>query len=225
MGTFVLVHGMGHGAWCWDHVVRQLQSLGHKAVAVELPLTSLDADAVVVRDALDSANEPVILVGHSYGGLVISRAAADHPQVVRLVYVAALLLARDEVLGDVAMRYPPSTLNGHSTITEDLAVVIDAEGAIAGFYNDCDPRVAAEAAARLRPTSLACVSSSACAEPWRKLPTTYVVCERDQAIHPEMQRWMSERATEVVVLETDHSPFLSTPSELAGLLGRLADAD
>ena len=182
MSTFVLVHGMAHGSWCWDRVVAGLRAQGHQVVALDLPLTSIDDDVRVVRDA------------------------------------------RDEVLADVVVGYPPSPLNDHSSIIDSLRVVIDPAGAIEGFYNWRDPSEAAQAAARLRPTALACVSSPAGAEPRRTTRTTYVLCERDNAIHSSMQRWMSARAPETVALDTDHSPFLSAPAELVGVLSRIAAA-
>ena len=80
MSTFMLVHGICHGSWCWSDTVERLAERDHRAVAVDLPLTSLADDAATVGDAIDGLDGPVILVGHSYGGLVISVAAAGRPR-------------------------------------------------------------------------------------------------------------------------------------------------
>jgi Alpha/beta hydrolase family len=91
------------------------------------------------------------------------------------------------------------------------------------FYNECDIGEASEAARRLRPTAATCLAVATDAEPWRSIPSTYVLSARDRAIHRDFQRWMSTRAGEVVTLETDHSPFMSLPEQFADLLDRIAD--
>ncbi len=97
----VLVHGAWHGAWCWDLVVDELAALGVSAVAVELPLTGLGADVEEVRAAVTQAGPGAVVVGHSYGGLVISLAASGSSTVGRLVYLAALMLDAGDDVGQV----------------------------------------------------------------------------------------------------------------------------
>ncbi|HZO15181.1 MAG TPA: alpha/beta hydrolase, partial [Polyangiaceae bacterium] len=163
-----------------------------------------------------------VLIGHSYGGLVISRAAADRRDIQRLVYVAAMILDGDDVYLKRVGAFPAAPLNALVKLTADGNFVIPPDAAAACFYNECDDRDARDAAARLRPTAAVCLSGPVGAEPWRSIPATYLVCERDRAIHPEFQRWMSTRAAHVVTFDTDHSPFMSRVPQFAEFLDTVA---
>ena len=208
MSSFVLVHGVAHGAWCWERTVDALSARGHDVVAVDLPLTTLADDAAHVADVLDGGDGPFVLVGHSYGGLVISRAAVGRADVAHLVYVAAVLLDADDVYTERAADFPATAIARAIEVDGD-SFTIPVDAAIDGFYNACDPADAAAAACRLRRTGLSCLSSAPGGEPWRDVASTYILCERDRAVPAELQRWMATRAGRVVVYDTDHSPFLS----------------
>ena len=223
MGALMLVHGVAHGAWCWSRTKADLVGRGHDVFAVDLPLTGLDDDATAVRRALDDWGQDAVLVGHSYAGLVISKAAAERPDVQHLVYVAAMMVDGGDVFLDRMSGFPAAPLSAGVKLTADGNFVVPPEAAIECFYNECGESDAAEAAGRLRPTSAACLAVPTGAEPWRLIPSTYVLCERDRAIHPDFQRWMSARAGEVVTLDTDHSPFMSSPEAFADLLDGIAD--
>lgn len=222
MAALMLVHGVAHGAWCWSRTEADLVGRGHDVLAVDLPLTGLDDDAGRVRRSLDDWGRHVVLVGHSYAGLVISKAAAEHPDVQQLVYVAAMLLDGSDVFLNRMREFPAAPITDEVELTADGNFVVPPETAVGCFYNECDSGEAAEAARRLRPTAVACLDVPTGAEPWRSVPSTYVLCLRDRAIHPEFQRWMSTRASEVVALDTDHSPFLSQPERFADLLDGIA---
>jgi pimeloyl-ACP methyl ester carboxylesterase len=219
----MLVHGLGHGAWCWSRTKDDLVARGYDVVAVDLPLTGLGDDAAAVRRALDDLGQAVVLVGHSYAGLVISQAAADRPDVQHLVYVAAMLVDGGDVYLNRMSEFPAAPINAEVELTADGNFVVRLETAVGCFYNECDRGEAAEAARRLRPTAAACVTVPTGAEPWKSIPSTYVVCVRDRAIHPDFQRWMSTRAGDVVTLDTDHSPFMSLPEQSVDLLDGIAD--
>lgn len=221
MSSYLLVHGICHGAWCWEATIDGLLARGHEVTAVDLPLTSLADDAAAVCAQLDALDEPVVLVGHSYGGLVISAAAAGRSDVEHLVYVAAVMLDADDVFVARTSDFPAAPLADAVEISDGRIVVTPA-AAIDGFYNTCDPAAAAAAGRQLRPTNLECLAVPPAAEPWRTLPSTYVLCEQDRAIHPDMQRWMSSRAGDVVVYDCDHSPFMSMNDRLVDDLDRLA---
>jgi pimeloyl-ACP methyl ester carboxylesterase len=221
MSTFVLVHGAGHGAWCWERTEQDLTSHGHTTVSVDLPLTSLDEDAATVGACLDSLEEPAILVGHSYGGLVISKAAGGRTDVEKLVYVAAVLVDRDESVRELVSSFPPTKLLEHMEYSPDGSMIFSPETALMCFYNETLPEVARAASQRMRPT-LAVGSASPGADPWRSVPTTYIVCERDQALAPDMQRVMAKRAGRVESIDTDHSPFVSRPEEFYEILLSIA---
>jgi pimeloyl-ACP methyl ester carboxylesterase len=223
MSAFVLVHGLCHGGWCWDPTATELAALGHDVTAVDLPLTGLDDDASSVADVLDGLDGPIVLVGHSSGGLVISRVADGRDDVSHLVYIAALMIGSDDVAGAKVAEFPPTLFNQRFKVSDDWMITIDPESAMDCFYNECADSVARAAAARLRPTSTNCLRTPTGAEPWNELPSTYVVCERDQTVHPDMQRAMSTNAGRVHSLSTDHSPFMSAPEDLLSILVRAAE--
>jgi pimeloyl-ACP methyl ester carboxylesterase len=225
--SVVLVHGAFHGGWCWERVIPLLPP-SVAIEAVDLPCTSLEADARHLRDVLDDAVAPVLLCGHSYGGMVITE-AGGHAKVEHLVYLAAAMprvgqgmeaAARDERGSDGRgsdgeVSVPPLLPAGDAlTVDPALASVL--------FYADCDSVDVEAAVARLRPTAAGCLSAPATEEAWRVRPTTYVVCTEDQAIPPDVQRWMSREITDVREWSSSHSPFLSHPQLVAGLLEELA---
>lgn len=223
MGALILVHGLAHGAWCWSRTRADLVARGHDVLAVDLPLTGLDEDAAALRRALDDWGRESVLVGHSYAGLVISRAAAERPDVQHLVYVAAMLVDGEDVYLERMGQFPAAPLNDEVELTADGQFVFPLEAAVGCLYNECDQAEAEGAARRLRPSAVACLTVPTGAEPWRSIPSTYVLCARDRAIHPDFQRWMSTRAGEVVMLDTDHSPFMSSPEQFADLLAGIVD--
>src|SRR6185312_6522197 len=167
VSTFVLVHGAGHGAWCWERTERDLRAEGHTTVSVDLPLTSLADDAATVRACLDAVNEPAILVGHSYGGLVISEAAGGRSDVAQMVYVAAVMVGADESVLDLAGEYPPTLLIERMEYTPDGFMVFSPETAVACFYNESPPEAARAASLRMRPTAAVGMTASPGADPWR----------------------------------------------------------
>ena len=238
----VLVHGAWHGAWCWDAVVEGLRAEGVTADAVDLPghgddtmpLTDLYGDAARVTAALDALatveDDPVLLVGHSYGGAVITEAGVHHT-VAHLVYLAALNLDEGETMLEAALEDPRTADIDHTgrpepmevlTILDDGSAVISDEGAAAMFYNECPPEVAAAATARLTPQPMLNMGQSPTRVAWRERPSTYVVCARDNAVHPDLQRILADRCTDAVEWDTDHSPFLADPARVTAFLAGLA---
>jgi pimeloyl-ACP methyl ester carboxylesterase len=217
MVDVVLIHGAWHGAWCWKTVVDELDRLGISSVAPDLPLTGLADDAATARAAIDAAGPGAIVVGHSYGGIVISEAAAGADSVGRLVYLAAFMTTPDED--------ELSILNAHGSPIGSALVVgahgteVDPARAPALFYGDCDAPAAAAAVAQLRPMR---GGGRLTGEPaWRTISSTYVVCTADAVLPVAAQREMARRADAVVEWPTDHSPFLTRPADLAALLASL----
>ena len=214
----VLVHGLWHGAWCWDDVRAALSARGVDSVAVELPLTDLAADARTVGAALDRLAGPAVLVGHSYGGAVITAAGA-HPRVAELVYLAAFQLAEGESVGRVLPdRGLPGTRLGEALRTSGDEVALDPELGVQLLYGDAAPGVAAAAAARLRPVHRSVFRGVPDVLAWRTVPSTYVVCTADEAVHPQLQRAMAERATRAVEWPCGHSPAAVRPAQVAELI-------
>jgi pimeloyl-ACP methyl ester carboxylesterase len=219
--SVVLVHGAWHRASCWDKVVAGLGERGVSAVAVDLPFAGLMADAAAARAAILAAGEGAVVVGHSYGGVVISTAASGLGNVGHLVYLCALLLAEDDDLGALMTEHPMPLLG---YLREDEGrTSVDPAGAVEVFYADCTPADRAAAVAQLR--SMPMPAADVAVRPaWRDVPSTYVLCTEDAAIVPPLQRRMSRHAAQVVEWPTSHSPFFSQPHRLVDLLSRLARA-
>ena len=220
MTRVLFVHGLWHGAGCWDAVRELLDQAGVPSAAVQLPMSTFEDDVAVTRAALDGAHGPVLLVGHSYGGAVITAAGA-HPAVRRLVYLAAFQLADGESVNSaVPERDIPATRLGEALRwSADRAwCELDPELGAQVLYNGVAADVAAAAVAQLRPASRLVFGGVPDAFAWRTRPSTYVVCAEDLTVAPDLQRAMAERATEVVEWPTGHSPMLSRPDLVADLL-------
>jgi pimeloyl-ACP methyl ester carboxylesterase len=216
----VLVHGAWHGAWCWDGVVGALERHGVAATAVELPFTGFDDDVEATRKAIEAAGPGSVVVAHSYGGFVASTAAAGRSDVGRLVYVAAFAADAGEDARTILTTYRSPLLEAIAFTDDGLTV--DPDRARDVFYGDSDQPTAAGLVARLRPMPLEPMGQQS--EPaWRSIASTYVVCTNDRAVPVEAQRWMAERATEVVELPCDHSPFVTRPAELAAVIATYLD--
>jgi pimeloyl-ACP methyl ester carboxylesterase len=219
--TVVLVHGAWHGAWCWDKVVTGLAARQVPTIAVELPFDGLEADAAEARNAIGRAGPGAVVVGHSYGGAVISQAASGLSNVGHLVYLCAFMTAEDDDVAGMMAKYP-SPLVRHMRVV-DGRTVVDPAGAVDAFYGDCSKADVDNALARLR--SIPGVTLAGKQRPaWRDAPSTYVVCTEDRAIMPGAQRQMATHATHVVEWQTSHSPFVSRPQLVVDLLERLAHA-
>jgi pimeloyl-ACP methyl ester carboxylesterase len=241
MSTFVLVHGAWHGAWCWYRIVPRLAKASHTVLAPDLP--SLGRDRTPIKDVtlagwahtigalIEMAAEPVVLVGHSRGGIVISTVAELLPErIARLVYVTAFLLRDGETLLSVA-----ETVVGSSRIVPNLEMTPD-QSAIRvpdaalreGFYGQCPEEDLTLARMLLQPEAAAPSATPLHVTPGRfgRVPRAYIECRRDQAIPVELQRRMARDSDCPVVasLDADHSPFFSTPEVLADELLRLAPA-
>jgi pimeloyl-ACP methyl ester carboxylesterase len=236
--TVVLVHGAWHGAWCFEPVLPLVRDAGIDAVAVDLPghgddpapLGDLHGDAARVREVLDGVDGGVVLLGHSYGGAVITEAGV-HPAVQHLVYLCALALDAGETCGSAAAELAAATGLSHEgrpnlgdaiVMRDDGTSTLEPEGAAACLYNDCDAATVEWASSRLGPHPMAALAQEPAAVAWRERPSTYVVCADDLAIHPGLQRLMAPRCTESVEWPTSHSPFLSRPELVAALVTGLA---
>lgn len=224
MTSVLFVHGLWHGAGCWDAVRELLAAAGVASGAVELPMTSLADDVAVARAALDQLEAPVVLVGHSYGGAVVTAAGA-HPAVRRLVYLAAFQLAEGESVNSAAPEHgiAPTRLGEALRFSADGAwSSLDPALGAELLYNGVPPALAAAAVAALRPAHRDVFGGVPDTIAWRSVPSTYAVCADDLTVAPDLQRAMAERATDVLEWPTGHSPMLSRPDLVADLVA--ADA-
>ncbi len=237
MSTFVLVHGAWHGGWCWYKVAALLRQKGHTVLAPDLPghgrdqtpinQVSMGSYAQRVADVMRSVGEPVILVGHSMGGFVISAAAEQQPQTVaKLVYLAAFLLDDGQTFGDAAARDSGSTVSSGLVPSADGASLTVAPDRLKEiFYGDCSDEDVTLAQLALGPESGAALGAQmhVTAQRWGRIPRVYIECTKDRAVSIASQRAMVERlpCEKVITLETDHSPFFSAPEQLAQHLSSL----
>jgi pimeloyl-ACP methyl ester carboxylesterase len=232
----VFVHGalVFDGAWWWSRMVEPLAALGLGSRAVELPscvappgasggaVGDMYADADAVRAALDEEDEPVVLVGHSYGGMVITDAAAGHGNVKHLIYVTSVMPEHDETMASLGGSGEPGPWMDPRP--EDGTMGIKADLTPDAFMQDCDEEAVAGALKRLTRQPLAIFGQTPRAVAWREKPSTYVVCAEDRATPPEVQREYARRAGRVLELPTGHHPMLSRPELLARVLAEAAAA-
>jgi pimeloyl-ACP methyl ester carboxylesterase len=235
MASFVLVHGAWHGAWCWRKVVSRLSDAGHRAVAIDLPSHGADRTpraevtmqryAEAIADAIDAEREPVILVGHSMGGLAISQAAELRPQRIRsLAYLSAFI----PVPGSPETgRSDPLPLMAHVTPGDDgHSLEISPEDATQYFYADCSDEDTAFALGELCPQATGVFGSrfELSETKFASVPRDYIECLNDAALPPERQQQIHQRVScrKVYRLAASHSPFFSIPGELCEVLCDIA---
>ena len=208
------MHGAWHGAWCWDRVVEELEARGVPVIAVDLPLSGLADDVASAREAIAASGPGSVVVGHSYGGEVITAAARGMPGVSHLVYLCALMPDAGEDVGALMTAHGSEILG--AVVPEDDKLVIDLTRAGELLYADSDEATVASILPRLRPMVF---SPPLDTEPaWHDIPSTYVVCTEDRAIAPSLQRQFAARAGSVLEWPTDHSPYLTRPADVAELI-------
>jgi pimeloyl-ACP methyl ester carboxylesterase len=231
MSTFVLVHGAWHGAWCWHKVVPLLRARGHTVLVPDLPghgrdqtpinSVSMASYAQRVADVMRAAPEPVVLVGHSMGGFVISAAAEQQPDTVaKLVYLAAFLLEDGQTFADVASQDTGSVVSaGFVPSPDGASMTVNPNVLRETFYADCSDADVALAELALGPESFAALGTQLHVTPsrWGRVPRVYIECTQDRAITIASQRRMAARlpCEKIITMETSHSPFFSAPELLA----------
>ncbi|MDQ3717512.1 MAG: alpha/beta hydrolase, partial [Actinomycetota bacterium] len=208
--------GAWHGDWAWAPLIPQLEAAGLSVTAVALPSAGgegdLAADAAVVRAALAELDGPAILVGHSYGGIVISEAATTET-VAHLVYVCAFLLPVGVSLLDSLNHEIPQWISVDEPTGVSRALTPETV-----FYGDVPQNLIDAALPRLTTQTLSSFAAPQTRAAWENVPSTYVICDEDRALPPPAQEAMSQAATSVLRLNSSHSPFLSQPEKVAEIL-------
>ena len=224
--TVVLVHGAFADASSWGDVIVELQSTGISVLAPPNPLRSLDGDAAYVAERVRQINRPVLLVGHSYGGAVITVAGAVAHNVVGLVYIAAFIPDVGERLAEIGAPFPQSRLDEvvrQNTFpldgTRETAVELSIapEEYPAFFLPGSQPEAAAAAAVSQRPLAASALFvDRASAAAWRTLPAWAIIPTGDESIHPDAQRFMAERAAaQTIEVPGPHTVMVSEPARVA----------
>lgn len=231
--TVVLVHGAFADSTSWNDVARELRREGHPVVAAANPLRGLSGDAAYVREVLVGVEGPVVLVGHSYGGSVITAAAVGADNVRALVYVAAFIPDKGESALDLAARFPGSSLGEALRPTPvtlpdgspGMEFTIDQAKFPHQFAADVPEGVAQLMAVTQRPVTGAALEEPAPEPGWRTLPAWAVVATEDLNIPAAAQSHMAKRAgAEVTELEASHAASVSHPQEVARVVRAAASS-
>jgi pimeloyl-ACP methyl ester carboxylesterase len=220
----VLVHGGFVDGGGWEGVYRILKKGGYQVTVVQNPTISLQDDAAVTRRALSAQDGPTILVGHSYGGAVITE-AGTHPKVAALVYITAFAPDKGESVGSLIKDPPPGAPLPPILPPQDGFLALDKAKFRASFAADVDPDKAAFMADSQVPWGLGAISGTISAPAWRTKPSWYLVVTEDQMIPVVAQRTMAKRAGSTVVeVKGSHAIYVSQPGAVVALIEQAAKA-
>lgn len=221
--TLVLVHGFWGGAAHWRNVILELARKGHDRIrAVELPLTSLADDAERTRKMVAQQAGPVLLVGHSYGGAVITE-AGDLPNVVGLVYIAAFAPDAGESPGGISQAHPPAAI-ANLAPDSDGYLWIQYDKFRESFCQDLDADDALVMATTQKAPLASTFGDTVTAPAWKKKPSWYQLSTEDRMIHPDNQKHMAERMNPrtLLALDASHASLASQAAAVAGLIDEAA---
>jgi pimeloyl-ACP methyl ester carboxylesterase len=218
MVSIVLVHGGFVDGSGWEGVYQILRKAGHAVTVVQNPTTSLADDVAVTKRSLDQQPDQAVLVGHSYGGTVITE-AGNHPKVAALAYIAAFAPDSGESVNTLIADPPPGAPVPPILPPQDGFLFLDKDKFAASFAADVDPDLAAFMADSQVPWGLDALGGAITEPAWRNKPTWYLVTTEDRMIPPDAQRLMSGRAN-ATVAETaaSHSVYVSHPEPVAAII-------
>jgi len=228
--TIVLVHGSFADASGFHEVIQQLQADGYRTMAPANPLRGLASDAAYVRSVLEGVDGPIVLVAHSYGGMVITNAATGNPNVRALVYINGFAPVEGETVNDLAYKFPgsmlvPENLTVRSYPVTDPAATgqeayINADVFHEAFAADLDRRTTDEMAATQRPIDLASLQGPSGPPAWEAVPSWFIIGEDDHTIPAQLHRFMAERAGAVrtVELRASHAVMVSNPAAVVQVI-------
>ncbi|MFD8965726.1 alpha/beta fold hydrolase [Streptomyces sp. NPDC059568] len=234
--TVVLVHGAWADSSSWGDVVNRLQAQGYPVLALANPLRGLAQDSAYLESRLNGITGPVVLVGHSYGGAVITEAAAHVPNVKALVYVAGFAPAKNESIGALTAKYPgshatPDALNvvpydtGDTGGTKGVDIYIKPDKFRDVFAAALPQRQTNTLAAVQRPIDAGAFDETATAAAWETIPSWYLVTRDDHAIPPATQRFMAERAhAHTTEVTAPHAVMLTRPDAVTNIIRSAATA-
>jgi pimeloyl-ACP methyl ester carboxylesterase len=222
IGTVVLVHGAFADGSCWAKVIPLLAKQGLKAIAVQNPLSSLADDVRAAHRVVDAQGGPVLMVGHSWGGAVITE-AGNHPEVKGLVYVAAGAPDSGQSFDDWWKPYPPTPGAAEIKAYGEGYVALTPEGVRKHFVQDIPADEADIVFATQGPLAVKCFGDKISEAAWRSKPSWYIVAAHDETIPPEVERDSAKRMdAETLVLESSHVPMLSQPAAVAEFIAKAA---
>ena len=219
--TIVFVHGLWADGSCWNKVITTLQAEGYDVVSTQNPTTSLEDDVVATKRALDRTQGPVILVGHSWGGFVITEAGND-PRVVGLVYIAAFAPDVDETAMDLLGKAAPNDLTKYFQIANGF-ITLSEEGIKKAFAADLSVAQQLQLYATQTPASQSVFAAKNTVPAWKQKPSWYLVAKNDQAINPDLERLMAKRINaKTIETASSHLIMLAKPNEVVKMIKEAA---
>jgi pimeloyl-ACP methyl ester carboxylesterase len=225
MNNIVLVHGAFVDGGHWEEVYKILRRGGYSVSVVQNPTISLEGDVAVTRRVLATQKGPAVLVGHSYGGAVITEAGND-PKVTALVYIAAFAPDRGESVATLTKDPPPGASESPLLPPQDGFLSLDKAKFAAAYAADVDSEKAAFWADSQVPWGIACLSGAIREPAWRTKPSWYLVATEDRRIPPDAQRAMAKRAGAMVVeAKGSHAIYFSQPKAVAALIEQAASKE
>jgi pimeloyl-ACP methyl ester carboxylesterase len=222
IGTVILVHGAWADGSSWSKVIPRLAAKGLNVVAVQLPLTSLAYDVATVERAIAVAPAPVLLVAHSYGGVVITEAGND-PKVVGLVYVAAFAPDAGESAQTLNSKYPASPIAADNLITADSEgnLKLLPKGILTDFAEDLPLIEKTTLIATQGPTAQAVLGTPVTTAAWRTKPSWFIIAGHDRIIQPQLEEFMSKRMdATTITADSCHVVMLSKPEVVTEVILR-----
>jgi pimeloyl-ACP methyl ester carboxylesterase len=222
--NIVLVHGMNADGSGWRPVYDILEEKGFNVTIVQEPLTGFSDDVAATQRIIEWQDGPVVLVGHSYGGVVITE-AGNNPKVAARVYVAAIQPDLGETMGSLNEKMPSQFDAATSRYSPDGYVISDAETFVRDAAADIPEADARYLVASQTPTNTEVFTAAITAAAWHDKPTYGVVATRDRTVNPDLQRWMYERSgTQVTEVESSHMVQMSQPEAVAAVIIEAAEA-
>jgi pimeloyl-ACP methyl ester carboxylesterase len=222
--NIVLVHGSWADGSCWSAVIERLQADGYRVTAPQFALGPLTNDVARLREVLNRQNGPTILVGHSYGGQIMTALGTDAPNVMGLVYIAAFGLDEGESLGAL-MAGPPTPALAHLDVDQQGFAWCPEEDFVKHFASGVDPVTARVLFAVQQPGALSAFGETMGVPAWKSLPSWYLVAADDQAVVPDAERQMAKRmGATTVEVGAGHLAMVSHASDVVNLVETAAQA-
>jgi pimeloyl-ACP methyl ester carboxylesterase len=221
--TIVLVHGAWADGSSWQHVIPILVRDGYNVVSSANPLSSVDADVAVAKRLIDAQKGPLVVVGHSYGGAIITGAAANNPNVKALVYLAAFAPDVGETMGAVASKYPPSPANKAASPDAAGFLWLDRAKFHDVFCADVPQAEALIMSITQRPLSSVVFGQAQTVAAWKQVPSWFVVAKNDMAIDPEQERFYAKRMNaHTTEIASSHVVMISHAAEVTKIIEEAA---
>jgi pimeloyl-ACP methyl ester carboxylesterase len=223
--NIVLVHGAWADGSSWSAVIERLQADGYTVTAPQFPLTTLAENVARLRQVLARQTGPTIVVGHSYGGQIITALGTDAPNVVGLVYIAGFGLDQGESIGALLEQGPPTPALAHLIVDQQGFAWLPEDDFVHHFAADVDPVKAKVMYAVQQPLSATALGDVMGVPAWKALPTWFLVADGDQTIPPEAERLFAKRmGATTVEVSTNHVAMVSHPDDVLQLIETAARA-